>query len=100
MGRIEKIGLETKAKNYEWAEQAEELKKGTFYHWPKSLYRPFGTNSNVFVRYIAGSLFKEMNGWHPPKRPTPSQNTILEWTFFANHTPWKGSPNKPKPSGP
>lgn len=100
------------AESYEWAEQEgfdADRAAPKFENWPRSLYRPFGSNSNTFVRYAigeAGLTMVEMANSHPGGDPPPTQNTEWahaggRWSFFPNHTPWWTDANaKPKPIKP
>jgi len=86
------------AENYDWAEQEGFAMGPIFQNWPRSLYLWDGTNSNTFIRYLAGSMgiMQEMNGLHPGS-DSPEQNALPGNTFYPEHTPWQGLPNKPRP---
>lgn len=91
-----------KAKYYSWAEH-EHLKfnreggdKNRFSNWPRSLYKSWQTNSNTFVRYVAGDLMTEMSGSRPGDQ-TPSQNSIDGYRFSPHVVPWKDMPDPKRP---
>ncbi len=85
------------SRRYDYAEQKEDAEKKDIYDkWPKSLYNPFGTNSNTFVRYIVNNSgigpMIEMTGSHPGDN-APTQNTWSTWRggsleFNKKNIPW------------
>jgi RHS repeat-associated protein len=60
-------------------------------NWPESAYAVFGTNSNVFIRWLVGATgmtMVEMTGSHPPDRSRlPQQNPPAAGTWLRNPSP-------------
>ena len=90
------------AKQYPWAEQE---KFRDFKNWPRSHYMPLQTNSRTFIVSMvkqAGLHWTEMSGSHPGN-DNPSQNSASDimgypYVFSADHDPWKGRAETPKPT--
>lgn len=96
------LQLMESAKNYPYAETAvNDNFDGNFWKWPWSHYYALGTNSNTFVRYIAGGLMTEMEGNHPGHY-SPHLNAnygISDFaTVYADQLPFKCSEDRPCPS--
>ncbi len=92
--------MKTLARQYPYAEQYNVHESRQFPNWPRSLYKMMWTNSNTFIRWVAGPLMTEMVGRAHPGNQTPSQNYENNWTFSADYPPWTPDmPIPPKPSG-
>jgi hypothetical protein len=88
---------------YDWAEYSNDrFPPGSLSNWPKSKYDSFGTNSNVFVREMAGVFvgMREYGGRDHPPSPAhvPQQNYVPgSWLTDPWHPDHGQAP--PKPDG-
>ena len=95
------LNLMESAKTYPYAEISENNSfDGNIWKWPWSHYYALGTNSNTFIRYIAGEMMTEMEGTHPGDYyPQLNSSSIsLFATVYADQIPWECSENRPCPS--